>query len=81
MWCPTTLVVKGKETKYPVPEPHLPLNFTNSTGMRYEAEEVRQCLLKGTVGLCFHENIYHSIFFICMYRPVISGKAPCKPVV
>ncbi|XP_073320828.1 trans-1,2-dihydrobenzene-1,2-diol dehydrogenase [Pagrus major] len=47
MWCPTTLVVNGKETQYPVPEPHLPLNFTNSTGMRYEAEEVRQCLLKG----------------------------------
>ncbi|XP_036400183.1 trans-1,2-dihydrobenzene-1,2-diol dehydrogenase [Megalops cyprinoides] len=47
MWCPTHLVVNGKETEYPVPEPSLPLNFTNSTGMRYEAEEVRQCLLKG----------------------------------
>ncbi|XP_054892340.1 trans-1,2-dihydrobenzene-1,2-diol dehydrogenase-like isoform X1 [Poeciliopsis prolifica] len=47
MWCPTSLVVNGKETHYPVPEPYLPLNFTNSTGMRYEAEEVRQCLLKG----------------------------------
>lgn len=47
MWCPTSLVVNGKETEYPVPEPHLPLNFINSTGMRYEAEEVRQCLLKG----------------------------------
>lgn len=48
MWCPTSLIVNGKETKYPVPEPYLPLNFLNSTGMRYEAEEVRQCLLKGT---------------------------------
>ncbi|KAG7482144.1 trans-1,2-dihydrobenzene-1,2-diol dehydrogenase-like [Solea senegalensis] len=47
MWCPTSLVVNGEETRYPVPEPHLPLNFINSTGMRYEAEEVRQCLLKG----------------------------------
>uniref|UniRef100_A0A3B5M7U1 Dihydrodiol dehydrogenase, tandem duplicate 2 n=1 Tax=Xiphophorus couchianus TaxID=32473 RepID=A0A3B5M7U1_9TELE len=47
MWCPTSLVVNGKETQYPVPEPYLRLNFTNSTGMRYEAEEVRQCLLKG----------------------------------
>uniref|UniRef100_A0A3Q0R2T5 Trans-1,2-dihydrobenzene-1,2-diol dehydrogenase n=1 Tax=Amphilophus citrinellus TaxID=61819 RepID=A0A3Q0R2T5_AMPCI len=47
MWCPTSLVVNGKETEYPVPEPYLPLNFINSTGMRYEAEEVRQCLLKG----------------------------------
>ncbi|XP_053174497.1 trans-1,2-dihydrobenzene-1,2-diol dehydrogenase [Scomber japonicus] len=47
MWCPTTLVVNGKETQYTLPEPSLPLNFMNSTGMRYEAEEVRQCLLKG----------------------------------
>ncbi|XP_030620820.1 trans-1,2-dihydrobenzene-1,2-diol dehydrogenase [Chanos chanos] len=47
MWCPTSLVVNGKETQYPVPEPYIPLNFINSTGMRYEAEEVRQCLLKG----------------------------------
>ncbi|XP_028812882.1 trans-1,2-dihydrobenzene-1,2-diol dehydrogenase [Denticeps clupeoides] len=47
MWCPTALVVNGKETQYPVPEPCLPLNFINSTGMRYEAEEVRRCLFKG----------------------------------
>ncbi|XP_037553494.1 trans-1,2-dihydrobenzene-1,2-diol dehydrogenase [Nematolebias whitei] len=47
MWCPTSLVVNGKETQFPVPEPGLPLNFSNGTGMRYEAEEVRQCLLKG----------------------------------
>ncbi|KAM9480779.1 trans-1,2-dihydrobenzene-1,2-diol dehydrogenase isoform 1-T1 [Clarias gariepinus] len=47
MWSPTSLIVNGKETQYPVPEPYLPLNFINSTGMRYEAEEVRQCLLKG----------------------------------
>ncbi|KAL6113394.1 dhdh [Pungitius sinensis] len=47
MWCPTSLVVNGKESQYPVPDPALPLNFLNSTGMRYEAEEVRQCLLTG----------------------------------
>ncbi|KAK7913471.1 hypothetical protein WMY93_013682 [Mugilogobius chulae] len=47
MWCPTCLIVNGKETEFPVPEPCMPLNFLNSTGMRYEAQEVRQCLLKG----------------------------------
>lgn len=47
MWCPTTLDVNGKVTEYPVPEPYLPINFIRSTGMRYQAEEVRQCLLKG----------------------------------
>lgn len=49
MWSPTSLIVNGKETQYPLPEPYLPINFPNSTGMRYEAEEVRQCLLKGNV--------------------------------
>ncbi|XP_060779306.1 trans-1,2-dihydrobenzene-1,2-diol dehydrogenase-like [Neoarius graeffei] len=47
MWSPTSLIVNGKEAHYPVPEPCLPLNYKNSTGLRYEAEEVRQCLLKG----------------------------------
>uniref|UniRef100_A0A3Q3X8C8 Trans-1,2-dihydrobenzene-1,2-diol dehydrogenase n=1 Tax=Mola mola TaxID=94237 RepID=A0A3Q3X8C8_MOLML len=47
MHCPTTLLVNDQETEYILPEPCLPLNFTNSTGLRYEAEEVRQCLLKG----------------------------------
>ncbi|KAG9348715.1 hypothetical protein JZ751_029032 [Albula glossodonta] len=47
MWCPTTLVVNGKETQYCLPEPGQSLNFLHSTGLSYEAEEVRQCLLKG----------------------------------
>ncbi|XP_019722200.1 trans-1,2-dihydrobenzene-1,2-diol dehydrogenase-like isoform X2 [Hippocampus comes] len=47
MWCPTSVVVNGKESQYPVPESDFTLNFLNSTGMCYEAEAVRQCLLKG----------------------------------
>ncbi|XP_067245575.1 dihydrodiol dehydrogenase, tandem duplicate 1 [Chanodichthys erythropterus] len=47
MHCPTTLEVNGKKTEFPLPEPALPLNFENSTGLRYEAEEVRRCLQKG----------------------------------
>ncbi|XP_066558005.1 trans-1,2-dihydrobenzene-1,2-diol dehydrogenase isoform X2 [Amia ocellicauda] len=47
MWCPTSLLVNDTESQYPLPDPAMPLNFTNSTGLRYEAEEVRQCLLKG----------------------------------
>lgn len=52
MWCPTSLIVNGKETQYPLPEPRFPLNFLNTTGMRYEAEEVRQCLIKGNQRFC-----------------------------
>uniref|UniRef100_A0A673G467 Trans-1,2-dihydrobenzene-1,2-diol dehydrogenase n=1 Tax=Sinocyclocheilus rhinocerous TaxID=307959 RepID=A0A673G467_9TELE len=47
MHCPTVLELNGKKTEFPLPEPGLPLNFHNSTGLRYEAEEVRRCLLKG----------------------------------
>uniref|UniRef100_A0A3P8SKV1 Trans-1,2-dihydrobenzene-1,2-diol dehydrogenase n=1 Tax=Amphiprion percula TaxID=161767 RepID=A0A3P8SKV1_AMPPE len=47
VWSPTSLDVNGKVTQYPLPEPYLPLSYMNGTGMRYEAEEVRQCLLKG----------------------------------
>ncbi|XP_036401839.1 trans-1,2-dihydrobenzene-1,2-diol dehydrogenase-like [Megalops cyprinoides] len=47
MWCPTSLVVNGKEKQYSLPEPGQQLNFLHSTGLSYEAEEVRKCLLKG----------------------------------
>lgn len=56
MWCPTTLDVNGKVTEYPVPEPYLPINFIRSTGMRYQAEEVRQCLLKGTFSTLLNSS-------------------------
>ncbi|XP_058851624.1 trans-1,2-dihydrobenzene-1,2-diol dehydrogenase-like [Acipenser ruthenus] len=47
MWSPTSLIVNGNETQFPLPEPYQPLNFPNSTGLRYEAQEVRRCLLAG----------------------------------
>lgn len=48
MWCPTELEVNGKEMHFPLPETDLPLNYVHSAGLRYEGEEVRRCLLKGT---------------------------------
>ncbi|MGH0121507.1 UNVERIFIED_CONTAM: hypothetical protein FKN15_002456 [Acipenser sinensis] len=48
MWSPTSLIMNGNETQFPLPEPSQPLNFPNSTGLRYEAQEVRRCLLAGT---------------------------------
>ncbi|MBN3279186.1 DHDH dehydrogenase, partial [Polyodon spathula] len=47
MWSPTSLIVNGNESQFPLPEPSQPLNFPNSTGLRYEAQEVRRCLLAG----------------------------------
>ncbi|XP_063800079.1 trans-1,2-dihydrobenzene-1,2-diol dehydrogenase-like [Pseudophryne corroboree] len=47
MWCPTSVILNGKETKFPLPPSKKAMHFTNSTGLSYEAEHVRQCLLKG----------------------------------
>lgn len=47
-WCPLKLVdVDGKEKEWTVPESKVKINFVNSTGLRYEAEEVRKCINAG----------------------------------
>lgn len=45
--CPTELIWEGKREVFPLPPPMEPLNYPNSTGLRYEAQHVRECLLKG----------------------------------
>ena len=50
-WCATKLESSiGEDTtskEFPLPEPYLPTNYLNSTGMRYEAEEVHACIKAG----------------------------------
>ena len=53
-WCPTRLdapqAVYEKEIvckDFPLPEPHLPGNYPSPTGLRYEAEEVYECVKGG----------------------------------
>ena len=46
-WTPTRLETPTGVKEYPLPETTLPLNYVNSTGLRYEAEEVRRCLAEG----------------------------------
>ncbi|XP_075773730.1 trans-1,2-dihydrobenzene-1,2-diol dehydrogenase [Pelodiscus sinensis] len=46
-YTPTTMFVNGERHDSPLPPPSQPLNFSNSTGLRYEAQHVRQCLLQG----------------------------------
>ena len=45
--CPTKLESSAGVREYPLPETTLPLNYPNSTGLRYEAEEVRRYLAEG----------------------------------
>ena len=64
-WCPTKLVYpEGLYAKpplnkvYPVPMPHMATNYPNSTGLRYEAEDVYKCLKEGKIesGIASHEH-------------------------
>ncbi|XP_074872644.1 trans-1,2-dihydrobenzene-1,2-diol dehydrogenase-like [Carettochelys insculpta] len=46
-YAPTTMFVNSQRQDCPLPPPSQPLNFANSTGLRYEAQHVRECLLQG----------------------------------
>ncbi|XP_055381797.1 trans-1,2-dihydrobenzene-1,2-diol dehydrogenase [Condylostylus longicornis] len=47
-WCCDSIVgPDGKIKEFPLPEGKFPFNHFNSCGLRYEAEEVRNCLEKG----------------------------------
>ncbi|XP_076626895.1 trans-1,2-dihydrobenzene-1,2-diol dehydrogenase [Colletes latitarsis] len=49
-WCPTTVSLpSGTVVDVPLPEGGHKFNFTNSAGLRYEAEEARKCILKGMI--------------------------------
>lgn len=47
MWCTDTIDVNGKETTFPYPDTVGPCVYTNSSGLRYQAIEVRRCLEAG----------------------------------
>ncbi|XP_077773236.1 trans-1,2-dihydrobenzene-1,2-diol dehydrogenase-like isoform X2 [Podarcis muralis] len=44
---PTVMFLKGKRWEWPLPTSPEPLFFEHDIGLRYEAEHVRLCLLKG----------------------------------
>ncbi|XP_076987330.1 trans-1,2-dihydrobenzene-1,2-diol dehydrogenase [Tamandua tetradactyla] len=47
-WCPTELVVNGKQKEFPPPpSSNKVFNFADSVGLCYEAKHVRECLHKG----------------------------------
>lgn len=54
-WCPTTVSLPSGIVNAPLPEStkNMTFNFTNSTGLCYEAAETRKCILKGEI-VCLH---------------------------
>lgn len=47
-WCPTSLITDTGVKEWPLPEASVPFLHHNSCGLRYQAEEARQCILEGT---------------------------------
>ncbi|KAJ7373097.1 hypothetical protein OS493_014245 [Desmophyllum pertusum] len=45
--CATRFTSPAGTKEYPLPQPSMPMNFVNSTGMRYEIQAVRKSLLLG----------------------------------
>lgn len=43
-WCPTKLIVNGKQREFPLPSTGGTYNYHNSAGLANEAEEVRACI-------------------------------------
>lgn len=48
-WCPTKITVNGKTHEFTLPDVPIKVNFDNSAGLTYEAQEVRRCLLAGKI--------------------------------
>jgi len=46
-WCSTTLVTPNGTEEFNLPKVQKPVNYPNSEGLAYEAEEVRRCINKG----------------------------------
>lgn len=49
MWCPTAIETAGETFTFPLPDTIMPCNFKNSSGLRYEAMEVRKCINEGSL--------------------------------
>jgi len=48
-WCPTSIETNDKKYEFPLPDTIRPCNFVNSSGLRFEAMEVRDCIKKGNL--------------------------------
>lgn len=52
-WCPTKLITPSGVKEWPLPQSSVPFLHHNSAGLRYEAEEARQCILAGKLSYAF----------------------------
>lgn len=61
-WCPTKVELPSGTVNVPLPEGKHRFNFINSAGLRYEAAEARNCILKGLIE---SPKVPHSLSLLC----------------
>lgn len=64
--CPTEMETPNGLRVVPLPETATPCNYINSSGLRYEAQEVRRCLQAGK------EQLRRSVFCLFMHLSMLS---------
>ena len=64
-WCPTAVTSNGRRTEFPLPAgAGHGFNYTNSAGLAFEAEHVRQCILVG--------NLSHDRFLVLTHSSLAA---------
>lgn len=67
MWCSTKVCHgAGHHVDFPLPPTVLPCNFTNSSGLRFEAVEVRRCLNEGLLESPRMSHAHSELFYTIM---------------
>ena len=46
-WSPEEITINGETMRHPVPKAEVPPFYERGEGLMYEAQSVRECLLKG----------------------------------
>ena len=54
---PTTVITGDKSRDFPLPATTRPTHFQRSAGFTYEAQAVRECLLRGRVPILYVTSV------------------------
>lgn len=79
-WCPPSVIdIDGTPKVWPLPEPRVKPNYTNSEGLRYEAEEVRRCIKAGLLESpdMSHEESLRIVRIQDKLRQIVGVKYDC----
>ena len=78
MHAPVSVISAEGKRDFPLPEPKHPTRFQHGTGMVYEIQAVRECLLKGIVFMYISEfvvktTIPHNLILTSYQASLLTG--------